>query len=171
MSTLSAWVGGQLFVLLAKSADAEGGMVFPQDSALHIWPERPPHFRKPDAMYYAAGLLANPFPNPLDVAPSIVVEVIAPDESGTRIELKAREYLGAGVRLVWVIYPETRSIHILVPADRWHISGWTTRSSAKMCFPSLPRASRTCSHLAAAWSDDAPAEGRRGTGYFQSHNQ
>jgi Uma2 family endonuclease len=67
-------------------------------------------------MYFAPGRLpAGRLPNPLDISPSIVVEVISPNEIGTRIELKTREYLEAGVPLVWIIYPETQSVHIYRP--------------------------------------------------------
>jgi Uma2 family endonuclease len=117
MSTLSAWVGGRIYRKLDEAADRTGGVAFPADTALQVWPLRPGHFRKPDAMYFTPGQLPaeKPFPNPLDVPPAIAVEVISPNEPGPRIEAKTREYLAAGVRLVWVVYPETRSIHIYRP--------------------------------------------------------
>lgn len=41
----------------------------------------------------------------LDLAPDLAVEVISPGNSATDIAEKVREYLEAGVRLVWLAYP------------------------------------------------------------------
>lgn len=116
MSATSAWVGGEIFGLLREAARASGGLALPQDTPLHAWPDRPRHFRKPDAMYYAPGAMPLwPLPAALETAPSIAVEVISPNEPAVRVETKVREYLEAGVRLVWVVYPETRSVHVYRP--------------------------------------------------------
>jgi len=46
----------------------------------------------------------------LDVAPELVVEVLSPDDSVKELTPKLREYFEAGVRLVWVADPDTRSV-------------------------------------------------------------
>lgn len=48
------------------------------------------------------------------LAPDLVVEVVSPGQTRPQIEAKARLYLAAGVRLVWIVWPETRT------ADVWH---------------------------------------------------
>lgn len=113
ISSFSSWVGGRAYFYLESAARIHGGTTFPQDSALQCWPDRPRHFRKPDAMYFQPGVLSWPLPPVPTVAPGIVVEVISPTEIGTRIEAKNREYLQAGVRLLWVIYPETQTVYVL----------------------------------------------------------
>jgi Uma2 family endonuclease len=125
MSTLSAWVGGEIFRRLANEAQTAGGHVFPQDTALRAWPARPRRFWKPDAMYFAPGVLPpeNPLANPLERAPSLVVEVISPTEIGSRIEQKNIEYLDVGVRLLWVVYPATQTVHIYRPGGSATILG------------------------------------------------
>lgn len=46
----------------------------------------------------------------LRVAPDLVVEVLSPDDRPGEVARKVREYLEAGVRLVWVADPETRTV-------------------------------------------------------------
>jgi Uma2 family endonuclease len=45
-------------------------------------------------------------------APALVVEVISPSESATYSNEKMTDYLTAGCRLVWQVFPRTRSIRI-----------------------------------------------------------
>ncbi len=51
----------------------------------------------------------------LEIAPDIVAEVVSPHEDAENVETKIREYFAAGVRLVWVAYPLTRTVHIYRP--------------------------------------------------------
>lgn len=48
----------------------------------------------------------------LKVAPDLVVEVLSPYDSAAQTAEKVREYLAAGVRLVWVADPETRVVRV-----------------------------------------------------------
>lgn len=43
------------------------------------------------------------------LAPDLAVEVVSPSESSEDIQEKVQDYLAAGTRLVWVVYPKTRS--------------------------------------------------------------
>ena len=45
-----------------------------------------------------------------DGIPDLVVEVISPSESAVSIAQKVEEYLFAGVKLIWLIYPQTKTI-------------------------------------------------------------
>lgn len=44
------------------------------------------------------------------VAPDLVVEVVSPGSTAAEIQRKTQDYLKAGVRLVMVAYPDTKSI-------------------------------------------------------------
>jgi Uma2 family endonuclease len=44
-----------------------------------------------------------------ELAPDFVVEVVSPNDTATEIQQKVDEWLAAGVLLVWVLYPSTRS--------------------------------------------------------------
>jgi Uma2 family endonuclease len=48
----------------------------------------------------------------LKIAPDLVVEVVSPNDRGTEIVEKVGEWLAFGVAAVWVVYPNTRSVHV-----------------------------------------------------------
>ena len=48
----------------------------------------------------------------LPVAPDLAVEIISPSDTASDVQEKVAEYLAAGSRLVWIIYPRTRSVVI-----------------------------------------------------------
>lgn len=47
------------------------------------------------------------------IAPDLVVEVISPNDTAGEIQVKTREWIDAGVQLVWVVYPETRTVGVI----------------------------------------------------------
>jgi Uma2 family endonuclease len=49
-------------------------------------------------------------------APDLAVEVISPSESAADIAHKVRQYLRAGVEIVWVVYPRDCSVHVFEPS-------------------------------------------------------
>jgi Uma2 family endonuclease len=46
------------------------------------------------------------------VAPDLAVEVISPHDNASDLIIKLREYLVAGVRLIWVAYPDDCSLQV-----------------------------------------------------------
>lgn len=60
------------------------------------------------------------------LAPDLVVEVASPGQTRDQMEAKARLYLGAEVRLVWLVWPESRTV------DVWRagVGAGTTRTEA-----------------------------------------
>jgi Uma2 family endonuclease len=48
----------------------------------------------------------------VSIAPDLVVEVISPTNKAGAVETKILEYLEAGVKLVWVVFPQSRTIHV-----------------------------------------------------------
>ena len=53
---------------------------------------------------------------PLDLA----VEVISQGNTRAEMERKLREYFDAGTRLVWFVYPKTRTVHVYTSPRRSH---------------------------------------------------
>lgn len=45
-----------------------------------------------------------------ELAPDLAVEVVSPNDTAAEVQEKARGWIEAGVRMVWVVYPKTRSI-------------------------------------------------------------
>ena len=46
----------------------------------------------------------------LDIAPEIAVEVLSPDDTWRRFNQKLREYFEIGVRSVWIVDPEAKTV-------------------------------------------------------------
>ena len=83
-----------------------------------VWLERDPDtVREPDIAFTSAEKI------PLDaritgyaeVAPDLVVEVASPSDSRREVHDKAHMWINHGVRLVWVVHPETRTIDVYRP--------------------------------------------------------
>jgi Uma2 family endonuclease len=72
----------------------------------------PRKVRQPDAAFIAKERFTA-FGEPLfQLAPDLAIEVVSPDED---ILKKAREYLSAGTRLVWAIYPDEKIVYVFHP--------------------------------------------------------
>ena len=54
-------------------------------------------------------------------APDLAVEIISPSETAAEIAHKVRQYLHAGVEVVWVLYPRDRTIHVFESSHKARI--------------------------------------------------
>jgi Uma2 family endonuclease len=68
----------------------------------------------PDAAFVRADRLPPPGERAsvLELAPDLVVEVASPNDSANMISEKVREYLDAGVCLVWVVLPKRKMVNV-----------------------------------------------------------
>ncbi len=108
----------RLGAALFNFAEDEGlGTVVASDSG--VWLERDPDtVREPDIAFTSVERL------PLDdeaagyaeVIPDLVVEIASPGDSRRELHDKAYMWLSHGVRLVWVVHPETRTVDVHRPA-------------------------------------------------------
>ena len=80
-----------------------------------VWLERDPDtVREPDIAFFSTAKM------PLDaeisgyaeVAPDLVVQVESPSDGRHALNDKALMWLRYGVRLVWVVYPDSRTVHV-----------------------------------------------------------
>lgn len=53
----------------------------------------------------------------IELAPDLDVEVVSPSDSANDVQAKVREYLDAGVQLIWVVHPVHRTVTVY-SADR-----------------------------------------------------
>lgn len=116
MGSISSWIGGFLFARVFQFVEGSSlGWVFPQETGMTIWPERPGHVRKPDLVFVRKARLPGGRPPAgwLTVVPDLVVEVVSPGDEIEAFETKLDEYRKAGIPLIWVIYPGTRRAHVL----------------------------------------------------------
>ncbi|MGI5863396.1 MAG: Uma2 family endonuclease [Myxococcales bacterium] len=44
------------------------------------------------------------------LAPDLAVEIVSPSDLAAELQAKVKQYLSAGVRLVWVVYPRTQTV-------------------------------------------------------------
>lgn len=74
----------------------------------------PDTVRNPDAAYITAGHLKNidPDRSPVDGAPALAVEVISPSNRTEDTVKKTQQYLQAGCRSVWIVYPTLRLVEV-----------------------------------------------------------
>lgn len=90
----------------------ELGYVMDSDAGYRLSEDRPRNVRKPDVSFVARGR----FPNEkipqgyAELAPDLAVEVISPNDLADDVEKKRKEYLDAGVRLIWVVHPSTEIV-------------------------------------------------------------
>lgn len=121
MGALAVWVVGQVtyWIMSYLHAAKAGGVFLPSDALLHAWPERPDHYRKPDGMFFAKGRLPGDRPpeGTIEIPPDIAIEVVSPYDNARNLEAKVQEYLEAGVRLVWVFYPDSSTVHVYRPGS------------------------------------------------------
>jgi len=113
MGTLSSWVGGTVFVELALYAKQYGGWAFGDGVSYQCFPRFPKKVRRPDASYVRANRLEEIPEGAMLIAPDLAVEVISPNDTYYEVAAKVDEYLDAGVKLVWLINPQNRSLEII----------------------------------------------------------
>ena len=54
-------------------------------------------------------------------APDLAVEVVSPGDRAGEVADKVRDWLKSGVRLVWVIYPRSQTIHVFTAPETMQI--------------------------------------------------
>ena len=116
MSYMSAYIGGRVVRHLGNYAeDRQLGWVVPEATIdCFDWRER--YARRPDVTFTARSRLPTiPMEGVLTIAPDLCVEVVSPNDDAVDLELKTRDYFRAGVKLVWHIFPEARTIHVYHP--------------------------------------------------------
>jgi len=94
------------------------GEVFGAETGLFI--ERDPDtVRAADVMFVSNERLArmSDLTGFLTVAPDLAVEVVSPHDYWGAVEEKVAEYLAADVRLVCVVSPKTKSVHVYRPGN------------------------------------------------------
>ncbi len=87
---------------LGQASSGEAGFILGRD---------PDTVRAPDVAFTRAERVREGrgfFPG----APDLAVEVMSPDDTLPEVKTKAREYLAAGSRLVWVLDPERRTARV-----------------------------------------------------------
>jgi Uma2 family endonuclease len=112
---------GTLFVAIFQYLKANPlGRVYPGDTGFKLR-VNPVTIRSPDIAFVAQERLpADRSGFPL-LAPDLVVEIISPSETAKSIAEKVSDYLQAGTRLLWLVYPQQQEVQEYRPDHPFHI--------------------------------------------------
>jgi len=77
--------------------------------------------RQPDVSVLSkARIEVTPEDSYFEGAPELAVEIVSPSDSAEDLEVKVRQYLNAGAKQVWVLYPKSQDLHVFQP-DRFFV--------------------------------------------------
>lgn len=110
----SDWVSGRILRLLGSAGEDRGHGWVIAETGYQCFPDDAAKVRKPDVSFIRRGRLPGErIPDGhIDVVPDLAVEVVSPNDTAYEIETKVGEYLAAGFPLVWVVYPQSRTLHV-----------------------------------------------------------
>ena len=110
-SLLQGVVGMRLARYLANYVDQQGlGYITNAQTSFKV--AGIPPTRLPDVAFVALEKLPELIDEEVPFAPDLAVEVISSNDDWKAIVEKARQYLQAGTRLVWVVDPYTKSVFV-----------------------------------------------------------
>jgi Uma2 family endonuclease len=115
MSYLSSYVAERLVALLWQWVNlGHPGRVAGSAGGFTIFPWAPRDVRMPDVSYISLARLPEiPATGWVSIPPEFAVEVVSPTDLASAVQKKADDYIRAGVALVWVLFPNTRTVQIL----------------------------------------------------------
>jgi Uma2 family endonuclease len=100
--------------------DNDRGTVTSNDTGF-ITERDPDSVRGPDVAFWDKLRLTVVPVGYIEIAPDMLVEVLSPSTTSKQIRAKLKEYFAKGVRLVWVISPEDRTLTIYRTLDEGRV--------------------------------------------------
>jgi Uma2 family endonuclease len=70
----------------------------------------PDTVRGPDVAFYSITRQPTPPEDYFEIAPELAVEVLSPDDRSGKVREKIGEHIAAGVKLVWLVDPDARTV-------------------------------------------------------------
>ena len=115
MGSESSVIAGIILTILSNFIRGKRmGCVAGADCSYQCFPDAPNKVRKPDVSFVRSGRLPGD-KSPTGhtkIAPDLAVEVLSPNDNASEIDDKIVEYLAAGVKLVWVVNPTSRTVRV-----------------------------------------------------------
>jgi Uma2 family endonuclease len=115
MGAKSSLAATNLLILMGSFVRSNNlGLVFQADCGYQIFAEEPGRVRFADASFIRRGKLPEDRvpQGHCHVAPDVVIEAVSPNDTAYEVEDKIAQWLGTGVQLVWVLYPETQRVQV-----------------------------------------------------------
>lgn len=72
----------------------------------------PDTVRGPDVAFYSITRQPAPPEDYFEIPPDLAVEVLSPDDRRVKVREKIRQYVAAGVKLVWLVDPDLRIVTV-----------------------------------------------------------
>jgi Uma2 family endonuclease len=115
-SVIAASIGS---LLVAFSRSVAPGVVAGAKGGFQVFPDDPNKVRFPDLSFIRKNRLpgGRAFEGHCTVVPDLIVEVVSPFETANRVQRRIRDYLAAGVPMIWVVNVSTRDVYVIL-ADR-----------------------------------------------------
>jgi Uma2 family endonuclease len=112
MGTKSSWVSTQVGHRIQSFIDLHPVGWLLTEASYQCFPDAPAKVRRPDVSFIHFGRLEDEeLPDGhCPIAPDLVVEVTSPRDTHYEVAEKIEEYLSAGVSLVWIVNPHTRTV-------------------------------------------------------------
>lgn len=102
----------KLTILLGQFVNSQQlGIVLAAETGFRISRD-PDTVRAPDVSFVALERIPpdGPPEGYWELAPDLAIEVVSPHDTASGVQSKVQMWLESGVRLVWVVYPDTRSV-------------------------------------------------------------
>jgi Uma2 family endonuclease len=118
MGARSSFIAGRIFANLDRFCDDQRlGWVFPEGTSFQCFPDDRDKVRRADVSFIRFGRLPRELPpeGHIRIAPDLAVEVVSPNDLAYDVDGKVEDYLQAGVQLVWVVNPVTRTVRVHHP--------------------------------------------------------
>ncbi len=115
VSEESCFVEGSLMRCVGPAARDAGHRSYPCSLTYKCFADDPDRIRRPDFSIIRGerfAALDAPAPALMPIVPDLAVEVVSTHDKASKLNAKIREYLDAGVPVVWVLLPETRSVEV-----------------------------------------------------------
>jgi Uma2 family endonuclease len=115
MGAKSSFIAGKIYARLDRFCDDHRlGWVFPEGTSFQCFPDDLDKVRRADVSFLRFGRLPREQPpeGHIRIAPDLAVEVVSPQDLAYDVDNKVEDYLQAGVRLVWVVNPATRTVRV-----------------------------------------------------------
>jgi len=107
---LQGIIAGRISRLIGNYVEEHNlGVVLVSEAGFKLQ-SNPDKVRAPDVAFIALEKLPEDLEGYGEMAPDLAVEVISPNEYAVDVQAKLNQYLQAGARQVWLVYPRTKSI-------------------------------------------------------------
>jgi Uma2 family endonuclease len=116
VSLWSSYVAGKLHHRLESFCAANrSGWALPEGTSYQCFPREPTLVRRADVSFIRLERLSPTqalAEGHVHLAPDLAAEVVSPNDTVYELEQKVLDYLAAGVRLVWVVNPQSRTVRV-----------------------------------------------------------